>query len=133
MEITHDGKRASQTTVSAGKRRVKCTSSPSSVKRKRASEYHRKHGLDIKQDTWTLQETCILESVESFLLSTSIIPSVHNVTILYNYVVSSSLASSNNSSASHKTFEQVNGKLEYSQKRQEALKKLLYGIAMMGM
>lgn len=126
------GKSESQSSVAEEKRRVKCTSSPSSVKRKRTTAYHRENGLDIKQGSWTLQETCIVESVESFLFSTSIIPSVHNVTVLYNYVVSTSSAFSNNSCASHKTMEQVTGKLEYCQKRQEALKKMLYGIALIG-
>lgn len=117
------GKRESQSSVTVEKRREKCTSSPSSVKRNRSTAYHRENCLDVKQSSWTLQETCIVDSVESFLLSTSIIPSAHNVTVLYNYVVSSSSAFSNYSRARYKTMDQVVGKLEYCQKRQDALKK----------
>ena len=90
---------------------MKCTSISSSVKRKRTTAYHRENGLDINQGSWTLQGTCIfVESVESFLFLTSII-----LTVLRNYVVSSSSAFSNNSCASHKTMEQVMGKQEYYQ------------------
>ena len=112
-----------------GKKKAKCTSSPSLVKRKRATEFYREHGIDIKHSTWTLLESCILQSVESFLLSTSIIPSVHNVTVLYNYIVDSLSSSRNNPWVSSKTIEQVNGKLIFTWKGQETLKKLLYGIA----
>ena len=127
------GKRESQGCVIKEKGKAKCTSSPSSVKRKRAAEYHREHGIDIKHGTWTLLETCLLESVESFLFSTSIIPSVHNVTVLYNYIVDSLSSSRNNPSVCSKTIEQVNGKLIFTRKRQETLKNLLYGIALMAM
>ena len=95
------GKTESQTSVTAEKRSMKCTSSPSSVKRKRPTAYHKENDLNVQQVSCTLQETCIVESVESFLLSTSIIPSAHNVTVLYNYVVSRSSAFGNNSRANN--------------------------------
>lgn len=126
------GKREGQASMTAEKRSMKCTSSPTSVKRKRSTAYHKENDLDVKQGSWTLQETCIVESVESFLLSTSIIPSVHNVTVLYNYVARRSSAFGNNSRANNKTLEQIMGKLEYCHKRLEALKKMLYGIAILG-
>ena len=111
------------------KRTAKCTSSPSSLKRKRSTLFHKENEMDVKQGSWTLQETCILESVESFLLSTTILPSVHNVTLLYNFVINSSTASRKKLRANQKTTEQVRGKLEFSHRRQEALRRMLYGIA----
>lgn len=126
------GREKARQVMTAEKRSMKCTSSPSSVKRKRSTAYHKENDLDVKQGSWTLQETCIVESVESFLLSTSIIPSVHNVTVLYNYVARRSSAFGNNSRANNKTLEQIMGKLEYCHKRLEALKKMLYGIAILG-
>ena len=112
------------------KRTAKCTSSPSSLKRKRSTLFHKENEMDVKQGSWTLQETCIIESVESFLLSTTILPSVHNVTLLYNFVINSSTASRKKLRANQKTTEQVRGKLEFSHRRQEALRRImLYGIA----
>lgn len=111
------------------KRTAKCTSSPSSLKRKRSTLFHKENEMDVKQGSWTLQETCIIESVESFLLSTTILPSVHNVTLLYNFVINSSTASRKKLRANQKTTEQVRGKLEFSHRRQEALRRMLYGIA----
>lgn len=125
------GKREKQAFPSSTpeKRSPRCTSSPSSLKRKRSTIFHEEHEIHVKQGSWTLQETCILESVESFLLSTTILPSVDNIMLLYNFVISSSVAPSKNVSANQKTQEQVKGKLEFSHRRQEALRRLLYGIA----
>jgi len=49
------------------------------VKTKRSVAFHREKEIEVKQGAWTLQETCLLDSVESFLMSTNILPNAQNI------------------------------------------------------
>ena len=62
------------------KRNIKCTLSPSSLQRKRQNDF------EIKQGSWTREETYLIEAVMSFLSSASIVLSDENVTKMYSFV-----------------------------------------------
>ena len=119
------GIREASNVSSPQKRKIKCTSSPSSLKRRRSDKFLSEKNFEIKQGCWTTEETCLLEAVISFLSSASIVLSEENITYLYNFVCSSTFACS----ANCKSEGQINGKLSYVKSRQHALQKMLYGIA----
>lgn len=123
------GRKESGPVLNAEKRQKKCTSSPSSLKRKRGSKFHVDNEITMNDGPWTLQETCVLETVMSFLCSTCLIPSDENIIVLYNYVLSSPVAFAIKVNSKCKSKEQVKGKLEYSLKRQEALERIYHGVA----
>jgi len=108
-------------------RKVKCTSSPSTLKRKRSKKALAENNFEIKQGAWTLQETCLLEAVVSFLECACIVPSHENVTLMYNFVLTT--AEELSLKANCKSEEQVRGKMTYAKKRQSTLKRLLYWVA----
>ena len=107
------------------KRNIKCTLSPSSLQRKRTHKFLTQNDFEIKQGSWTREETYLIEAVMSFLSSASIVLSEENITYLYNFVCTSTFACS----ANCKSEGQINGKLSYVKSRQHALQKMLYGIA----
>ena len=113
------------------KRATKCTSSPSSIKRKRCSTFLEDNGFAHVHGPWTLGENCILDCVESFLTTTCILPNVDNLAHLYNFVVNSSVAATTNVQAQGKRKAQVNGRIIYAQKREETLKQMFYGVALL--
>ena len=110
-------------------RKEKCTSSPSTLKRKRSEKFLAENNFEIKQGAWTLQETCLLEAVVSFLECACIVPSHENVTVMYNFVLTTAEESELSLKANCKSEEQIRGKMSYAKKRQTTLKRLLYGVA----
>lgn len=119
------GRREASNVSSPQKRNIKCTSRPSSLKRKRTDKFLSENDFEIKQGSWTTEETCLLEAVISFLSSASIVLSEENITNMYNFVCTSAFACT----ANCKSEGQIKGKLSYVKSRQYALQKMLYGIA----
>ena len=99
-------------------RKVKCTSSPSTLKRKRSEKFLAENNFEIKQGAWTFQETCLLEIVVSFLECLYIVPSHENVTVMYNFVLTTAEESELLLKANCKSEEQIRGKMTYAKKRQ---------------
>ena len=80
------GRREASNVSSPQKRNIKCTSSPSSLKSKRTDKFLSENDFEIKQGSWTTEETYLLEAVISFLSSASILLSEENITNMYNFV-----------------------------------------------
>ena len=89
------------------KRNIKCTSSPSSLKRKRTDKFLTENNYEMKQGSWTTEETCLLEALLSFLNSTSIELLDEHITKMYNFVCTSAFACT----ANCKSERQITGKL----------------------
>ena len=68
------------------KRNNKCTLSPSSLQRKRTHKFLTQNDFEIKQGSWTREETYLIEAVMSFLSSASIVLSDENITKMYSFV-----------------------------------------------
>lgn len=80
------GIREASNVSSPQKRKIKCTSSPSSLKRRRSDKFLSEKNFEIKQGCWTTEETCLLEAVISFLSSASIDCAVggkHNIFVQF--------------------------------------------------
>lgn len=103
-------------------------SSPPSLKRKRTSTFLEEKGVEVNQGKWTITETCLLETIESFLFTTCIVPNYKNITKLYNFVVKSHSAAKLELKAHEKTEKQVLGKLNFKRTRQSGLENLFYGL-----
>ena len=103
------------------KRAAKLTTSPCSLKRKRSSKFLENNGFIPVHGPWTLEENCVLDCVESFLMTTSILPNIHNIAHLYNFVVNSKIAAELKISAQKKNKEKVNGRILYVRRREKAL------------
>ena len=65
-------------------KKKRITSTPPSLKRRRTAAILKEEGSDLQPGPWTLEESCLLDSVESFILNTCVIPSYRNISILYN-------------------------------------------------
>ena len=74
-------------------RKRKIVSSPPSLKRTRKSEVLGEKGSEINWGKWAIAETCLLETLESFLCTTNVLPTYQNITKLYNCVAKSNCAS----------------------------------------
>ena len=74
-------------------RKRKMVSSPPSLKRTRTSKVLGEQGFEINWGKWTIVEACLLETVESFLCTTNVLPTYQNITKLYNFVPKSNCAS----------------------------------------
>ena len=85
-------------------------------------------GFEINWVKWTIVETCLLETVESFLCTTNALPTYQNITKLYNFVVNSNCAFYLKLNVSPKTEKQVLAKLNFKHSRQGALENLFYGL-----
>jgi hypothetical protein len=109
-------------------RKEKVTSSPSSLKRKRGYTFLSESGFQVEQGGWTLLETCILDTTESFLYSTHIIPNEGNIHELYNYVVKTKILNEMKITVNTKSINQIRGKLRHRQENQDAIKRIYYGI-----
>lgn len=110
----------------SGKRRAqKITSSSPSSKRKRCSEYLDSAGFEVQLGSWTSWETCILNTVESFISSTCIPPTLENIQKLFNYVAKNSTSHEEKRLANVKTLNQVRAKLEHKKKKEEAIRGFL--------
>ena len=55
-------------------RKRKMVSSPPSLKRTRTSKVLGEQGFEINWGKWTIVEACLLETVESFLCTTNVLP-----------------------------------------------------------
>ena len=99
----------------------------------RSSQYMNENNLTVNQGSWTLQETHILDAVQSFLSSTYIIPTAENIASLFNFVVNSTIVKTiGNIQANVKTERQITGEIEYTIKRKE-LRKKFFGVAAIDM
>lgn len=105
----------------------KCTSSPSPLKRQRGEEFMSDRNMKVSVGSWTTTEYCILDTVESFLHSTCLLPSEDNITHLYNYVVRSRFARELKLTANEKTLKQVKGKLTFEEEKYRAIVRLTHG------
>ena len=65
---------------------------------------------------WTLEESCLLDSVESFILNTCVIPSYRNISILYNFGTKSLRGNNMQFTVTFKTERHIRGKLEFGKK-----------------
>ena len=110
-------------------RRRKMTSSPPSLKWARTNTFLEHNEFEIQCGHCTTEETCLLETVESFLRVASLLPSSKNIATLYNFVIKSQCAIDLNLTASIKTDKQIQGKLNFLHNRQAALENLFYGIS----
>lgn len=105
----------------------KCTSSPSPLKRQRGEEFMSDRNMKVSVGSWTTTEYYILDTVESFLHSTCLLPSEDNITHLYNYVVRSRFARELKLTANEKTLKQVKGKLTFEEEKYRAIVRLTHG------
>ena len=79
-----------------------------------------------------MEETCLLDTVESFLSVTCIVPNYKNITTLFNFVVNSKCVSDLQLAAVKKTERQIQAKLDFVRKRETALQNLYYGVSALG-
>lgn len=110
-------------------RKRKMTSSPPSLKRTRTTTFLKNNGFEVQHGQWTPEETCLFDTIESFLYATGILASCKNIATLFNFVVTSQCATNLNLTANTKTVKQIQGKMDFAQKRQAALENLFYGIS----
>ena len=96
-------------------------SSPPSLKRQRGSQFLKENGITNHSGGWSELEGCILDMTESFLYSTSILPSKENISTLYNYVIQSSAGRNSDVKLNTKSLAQVIGKLDYKKRRLDAI------------
>ena len=86
-------------------------------------------GIELQCGPWTLEETCLLDSVHSFQSATCVIPTYQNIASLYNFVVKTKRVVDLQLTATPKTLRQIRAKMEVIRKRQAALRNLYYGLA----
>ena len=110
-------------------RKRKMVSSPPSLKRTRTSKVLGQQGFEINWGKWTIVEACLLETVESFLCTTNVLPTYQNITKLYNFVANSNRASHLKLNVNQKTEKQVLRKLNFKHSRHIALENLFYGLS----
>ena len=110
-------------------RKRKMVSSPPSLKRTRTSKVLGEEGFEINWGKWTIVEACLLETVESFLCTTNVLPTYQNTPKLYNFVANSNRASHLKLNVNPKTEKQVLGKLNFKHSRHSALENLFYGLS----
>lgn len=110
------------------RRAKKITSSSPTTKRKRGYDYLNEAGFEVERGSWTMLETCILHTTESFISSTCISPTTENIYKLYNYVIKHLKSDELKSSANEKTINQIRAKLKYKRSRQEAKLSFLNGL-----
>ena len=106
------------------KKRQSMLSSPPSPKRCRRTEYLRENNTNIVGG-WSQLESCVLDMTESFILTSNLQPTKDNICNLYNFVCGS--VSDKAINVNKKTFAQISGKLEYKNRRMEALFQLAKG------
>ena len=73
-------------------RRRKMPSSPPSLKRAQTKTFLEQNEFEVQCGHWATEETCLLDTVESFLCVASLLPSSKNVATLYNFVIKSHCA-----------------------------------------
>ena len=107
------------------------TSTPPSLKRRRTAAILEEEGSDLHPGPCTLEESCLLDSIESFIFNTCVIPSYRNSSILYNFVIKSLRGNNIQFTVTSKTEGQIQGKLEFVRKKHLALKNIYYGISVL--
>ena len=95
-------------------KKKRITSTPPSLKRRRTGAILEEEGSDLQPGPWTLEESCLLDSVESFILNTCVTPSYRNISILYNFVSKSLRGNNIQFTVTSKT--ERKGKLEFVRK-----------------
>ena len=113
-------------------RRKRMTSSPPSLKRTCTTTFLEETGFKVQSGPWTMEETCLLDTVESFLSATCIVPNYKNITTLFNFVINRKCVSDLQLAAVKKTERQIQAKLDFVQKRETALQNLYYGVSALG-
>ena len=124
IRVTH------RTDDSNSQRKKRITSTPTSLKRRRTAAILEEEGSDLHPGPWTLEESCLLDSVESFILNMCVIPSYRNSSILYNFVIKSLRANNIQFTATSKT-EANSRKTGICKKKHLALKNVYYGISVL--
>ena len=102
-------------------------STPPSLKRRRGTEYLRENDIENITGGWSLLENCVLDMTGSFILSSSLGHTKHNIIILFNFVINSEFAKNKAMNLRHKTLAQISGKLAYKSRRMEAIWQLASG------
>lgn len=120
------GKRPEKS-LKESKRGAKCTSSPSPIKRKRTTYVMAEDGCAVDMGSWTIIETAILETVESFICCTNFVQSIENISLLYKYVVQSQATKTIGLIVNTRTEKQISGKLIFEKKQRHKLEKLVRG------
>ena len=77
-------------------------STPPSLKRRRGTEYLRENDIENITGGWSLLENCVLDMTESFILSSSLGHTKHNIFILFNFVINSEFAKNKALNLRHK-------------------------------
>ena len=97
-------------------KKKKITSTPPSLKRRRTAVLLEEEGSDLQPGPWTLEESCLLDSIESFM-NTCVIPSYINISIFYSFVSKSLRGNNIQFTVTSKTERQIQGKLEFVRKK----------------
>ena len=75
--------------------------------------------------SWTSWETCILNTIESFISSTCIPPTIENIQKLFNFVAKNLTSHEEKRVANVKSLNQVRAKLQHKKEREEAIRGFL--------
>ena len=103
------------------KKRQSMLSSPPSLKRSRRTEYLRENNTNIVGG-WSQLESCVLDMTESFILTSNLQPTKHNICNLYNFVCGSVSDKAINLNIKH-SHTKISGKLkELALKKREKSK-----------
>jgi len=108
------------------------TSSPRSLKRARTTTFLVQPGFNVQSGPWTIEETCLLDTVDPFISATCITINSRNITTLVNFVVNSKCVSDLRLEAVIKTEGQIQAKLDFLEKWEAALHNLYYGVSALG-
>ena len=123
------GQRDAHSMPGSATHRRRKTLSPPSLKRVRTKTFLDQSEFEVQCGHWTTEETCLLDTVESFLCADNLLPSSKNIGTLYNFFIKSQCAIDLILTASTKTAKQIEGKLNFLHNRQAALENLFYGIS----
>ena len=95
------------------------------------SSYPGEGGIWFAPRAMDTRRDCLLDSSESFIFNTCVIPSYRNSSILYNFVIKSLRGNNIQFTVTSKTEGQIQGKLEFVRKKHLALKNIYYGISVL--
>ena len=70
------------------------------------------NGFEVQHGQWTAEETCLFDTIESFLYATGILASCKSIATLFNFVVKGPCATNLNLTANTKTVKQIQGKMK---------------------
>ena len=83
-----------------------------SLKRKRTTTFLKNNGFEVQHGQWTAEETCLFDTIESFLYATGILASCKNIATLFNFVIKGPCATNLNLTANTKTVKQIQEKMK---------------------